>query len=181
MTQMPSVMWFEDLGRGDVALVGGKNASLGEMVRHLGARGVRIPAGFATTAQAYWQFVDANGLREVVGIAFDDLRTRKTPLVEVGSTIRRAFLRGTGRTTLRGPSHRPTGRFADDRAKPMRTSRCARAPPRRTCPTRASPASRRAFSTSAARPRCSTPAAAALPRSLPTARSATGRSKASTT
>ena len=102
MTQMPSVMWFEDLGRGDVTLVGGKNASLGEMVRHLGARGVRIPAGFAITAQAYRRFVDANGLREVVGIAFDDLRTRKTPLVEVGSTIRRAFLRGTWPDDLAG-------------------------------------------------------------------------------
>jgi pyruvate,water dikinase len=46
-------MWLERLGRGDVPLVGGKNASLGEMVQRLGKQGVRVPAGFATTAQAY--------------------------------------------------------------------------------------------------------------------------------
>lgn len=45
------VIPFERLGRGDVARVGGKNASLGEMVAQLGARGVRVPPGFATTAQ----------------------------------------------------------------------------------------------------------------------------------
>ena len=54
-------MWFEHLGRGDVSRVGGKNASLGEMVRHLRARGVRIPPGFATTAQAYWRFMTQTG------------------------------------------------------------------------------------------------------------------------
>ncbi len=101
MTPVPLVMWFEDLGRGDVSSVGGKNASLGEMVRHLRPRGVRIPPGFATTAQAYWRFCDANGLREVVAAALDDLGTRKAPLVEVGSTIRRAFLRGEWPEDLR--------------------------------------------------------------------------------
>jgi pyruvate,water dikinase len=49
----PLVVWFETLGRGDVAVVGGKNASLGEMVRHLTGQGVKVPAGFATTADAY--------------------------------------------------------------------------------------------------------------------------------
>src|SRR5690606_37280695 len=57
---------FEALGRGDVARVGGKNASLGEMVQNLSPRGVRVPTGFATTADAYWRFIDANGLREVI-------------------------------------------------------------------------------------------------------------------
>ena len=54
----PLVIWFEELGRGDVPLVGGKNASLGEMVCHLAKRGVKVPAGFATTADAYWRFVE---------------------------------------------------------------------------------------------------------------------------
>ena len=49
----PLVVWFETLGPGDVAVVGGKNASLGEMVRHLTGQGVKVPAGFATTADAY--------------------------------------------------------------------------------------------------------------------------------
>ncbi|MEO1134584.1 MAG: hypothetical protein AAFX40_18020, partial [Cyanobacteria bacterium J06639_1] len=41
------VLWFEDVGIADVPLVGGKNASLGEMIRELGQRGVSVPAGFA--------------------------------------------------------------------------------------------------------------------------------------
>jgi phosphoenolpyruvate synthase/pyruvate phosphate dikinase len=44
------------LGRADLALVGGKNASLGEMIANLAQAGVRVPGGFATTADAYWQF-----------------------------------------------------------------------------------------------------------------------------
>ena len=44
------VIWFEDLGRHDVPRVGGKNASLGEMVRNLARYGIKVPPGFATTA-----------------------------------------------------------------------------------------------------------------------------------
>lgn len=46
------VVWLEEVGRDDVARVGGKNASLGEMIRALGHAGVRVPPGFATTAEA---------------------------------------------------------------------------------------------------------------------------------
>jgi len=91
----PLVVWFEKLGRGDVSLVGGKNASLGEMVCHLGERGVRVPPGFATTAQSYWQFVDANGLRETMVDSLAALEAGHAPLAEVGATIRHKFLRGT--------------------------------------------------------------------------------------
>ena len=52
------VVRFEHVGQGDVARVGGKNASLGEMVRHLGKSAVQVPPGFATTADAYWHEVD---------------------------------------------------------------------------------------------------------------------------
>ena len=65
-TRSPQVLWYKDIGRGDVARVGGKNASLGEMVRNLGEKGVKVPPGFATTAEAYWQYVEANGLRRVI-------------------------------------------------------------------------------------------------------------------
>ncbi len=91
----PLVVWFEKLGRGDVSLVGGKNASLGEMVRHLGERGVRVPPGFATTAQSYWQFVDANELRETIADSLAALEAGHASLAEVGATIRHEFLRGT--------------------------------------------------------------------------------------
>ena len=89
------VVWFETLGRGDVAVVGGKNASLGEMVRHLTGQGVKVPAGFATTADAYWRFVDANELRGIISSALNDLEAGKITLAEASSSIRHAFLRGT--------------------------------------------------------------------------------------
>lgn len=88
------IVWFEEVGRSDVARVGGKNASLGEMVRNLAAKGVRVPPGFATTAAAYWRFVEANGLRSVIATALDDLTAGKLTLAEAGETIRRAFRRG---------------------------------------------------------------------------------------
>ncbi|MGE0333943.1 MAG: phosphoenolpyruvate synthase [Gammaproteobacteria bacterium] len=90
----PHVIWFENLGRGDVPRVGGKNASLGEMVGHLATEGVSVPPGFATTADAYWRFVEANRLDEAIEGALDDLEASKASLQETGQTIRRAFLRG---------------------------------------------------------------------------------------
>ncbi len=90
----PPVIWFEALRRGDVARVGGKNASLGEMVGGLAAQGVKVPPGFATTAAAYWGFVAANGLKDVIAATFADLDSGKVPLAEAGQTIRRAFVRG---------------------------------------------------------------------------------------
>ena len=89
------MIWFEKLGRGDVARVGGKNASLGEMVRNLDKKGVRVPPGFATTADAYWRYVEANGLRRVIADSLAALEAGHAPLAEVGATIRREFLRGT--------------------------------------------------------------------------------------
>jgi len=90
-----NVILFEQVGRGDVARVGGKNASLGEMVRNLAKHGVRVPPGFATTARAYWRFVEANGLREIIASALDDSANGGASLAESGSMIRRAFLRGS--------------------------------------------------------------------------------------
>ncbi len=89
------VMWFEELGKEDVPRVGGKNASLGEMVVHLTRQGVRVPDGFATTADAYWRFVESNKLKAAITPLLDDLASGKAPLSEVGSGIRREFLRGT--------------------------------------------------------------------------------------
>ncbi|MFA6139826.1 MAG: phosphoenolpyruvate synthase, partial [Hyphomicrobium sp.] len=90
----PHILWFEDLSRADVARVGGKNASLGEMVRNLGTKGVHVPAGFATTANAYWQFIDASGLRDTIARSLEELAAGKATLAEVGDTIRHAILRG---------------------------------------------------------------------------------------
>jgi pyruvate,water dikinase len=56
------LIWFENLGIGDVGKVGGKNASLGEMISQLSAQGVSVPGGFATTADAYREFLTHGGL-----------------------------------------------------------------------------------------------------------------------
>jgi pyruvate, water dikinase len=84
---------FDQIGRDDVALVGGKNASLGEMVRNLGGQGIDVPDGFATTASAYWAFVDANGLRDTIAGNLRDFASGKSTLAEAGAGIRGAFLR----------------------------------------------------------------------------------------
>ena len=57
-------IWFENLRMTDVERVGGKNASLGEMISQLTEKGVRVPGGFATTAEAYRAFLAHNGLSE---------------------------------------------------------------------------------------------------------------------
>ena len=67
-------------------LVGGKNASLGEMVRHLAGQGVKVPAGFATTSDAYWRFVKANGLRDIISSSLNDLEAGKLTLAEDGAS-----------------------------------------------------------------------------------------------
>ena len=85
------VRWFETLSNRDVPLVGGKNASLGEMVRELGPQGVRVPDGFATTAAAYWAFVDANGLRQPIASALARLAAHERSLAETGAAIRARF------------------------------------------------------------------------------------------
>ena len=90
----PHVRWFETLGRGDVARVGGKNASLGEMVAHLDKKGVRVPPGFATTADAYWLYLDANGLQPRIAAALAELAAGKASLAETGAALRRMILQG---------------------------------------------------------------------------------------
>lgn len=67
------ILWFEEVGIVDVPLVGGKNASLGEMIRQLTAKGVRVPTGFATTAYAYRYFIKEAGLEEKLRELFSDL------------------------------------------------------------------------------------------------------------
>ena len=58
----PYVIKLSQLGRGDVESVGGKNSSLGEMIRELSGLGITVPGGFATTAAAYRDFLAQDGL-----------------------------------------------------------------------------------------------------------------------
>ena len=86
---MRYVRLFDELTINDVPLVGGKNASLGEMFRTLKPKGVNVPDGFATTAEAYWAVLDHNGLREPIFSLLADLDVDDVVrLAEVGETIR---------------------------------------------------------------------------------------------
>ena len=67
---------FGDIGLGDVPLVGGKNASRGELHRVLAPKGIRVPDGFAVTARGYHQFLRSAGLVSVIDGALADLDTR---------------------------------------------------------------------------------------------------------
>lgn len=86
-----NVVWFADIGLDDLESVGGKNASLGEMVRHLAGAGVRVPDGFATTAGAYRRFLHQTGLDARIQALLAGLDTEDvTELARVGQEIRRA-------------------------------------------------------------------------------------------
>jgi len=89
MAEQQRVMPLDRLGMSDLAKVGGKNASLGEMIRHLASEGVRVPGGFATTAFAFHEFIDASALRPRIDAALakldvDDVKA----LARVGAEIR---------------------------------------------------------------------------------------------
>jgi pyruvate, water dikinase len=85
------VRWLETVGSGDVEEVGGKNASLGEMIAHLTGQGIRVPGGFATTAAAFRSFVEANGLDEEIRRILGELADGERELAAAGSEIRGLF------------------------------------------------------------------------------------------
>jgi len=80
---------LSSVSNADVARVGGKNASLGEMLQHLQTAGIRVPEGFATTARAYWDFLDRNELRDRIANMLRDLEDGSASLAETGKSIRR--------------------------------------------------------------------------------------------
>lgn len=86
--------WFEDISRTDVPTVGGKTASLGEMIRNLASAGIRVPGGFAITANAYRHFLAHNALEPLMQAELARLDAG-APLAEVGQTIRSAIAGGT--------------------------------------------------------------------------------------
>jgi pyruvate,water dikinase len=89
------VLPFEHLRSNDVALVGGKNSSIGEMIGALGTKGIPVPPGFATTSHAYWQYVDSNEIRDKMAMLIAEWQSGKATLVETGHALRNLFLRGS--------------------------------------------------------------------------------------
>ena len=92
--QVKRVIWFGDVGIGDVPSVGGKNASLGEMIRTLGAKGVRVPDGFATTADAFREFIRVNGLETPIRETLQRFHRKNSSLAEAGAAVRSMILGG---------------------------------------------------------------------------------------
>ncbi|MBS3803194.1 MAG: phosphoenolpyruvate synthase [Oleiphilaceae bacterium] len=83
------IIWFKESGMSDVDRVGGKNASLGEMISNLANAGVSVPGGFATTAHAYREFLAKDGLKERIDSALDTLDVNDVnELARVGARIR---------------------------------------------------------------------------------------------
>jgi pyruvate,water dikinase len=79
---------------GDVPQVGGKNASLGEMIGALERRGIRVPRGFATTAAAYRRFVEHNDLDAAIAEETASYHSEKSSLEQIGKAIRKRFEKG---------------------------------------------------------------------------------------
>lgn len=88
------VRWFDQLGAGDAPAVGGKNASLGEMIGNLREQGVRVPGGFATTAGAYRAFLEHNELEGTLRELTGALARGERSLEDVGRSLRRAVGHG---------------------------------------------------------------------------------------
>jgi len=87
------IIGFEELGMSDVDRVGGKNASLGEMISNLASAGVSVPGGFATTATAYREFLEKDGLRQRIDEALNSLDINDVnELARVGANIRQWIL-----------------------------------------------------------------------------------------
>ncbi|MFC5499366.1 phosphoenolpyruvate synthase [Caenimonas terrae] len=89
-----AVAWFDTLVNADVPRVGGKNASLGELIRNLAAHGVRVPDGFATTADAYRAYVEANGIAARLRPLLAAQARGQATLQATGEAARRLFLDG---------------------------------------------------------------------------------------
>ncbi|MEL6830487.1 MAG: phosphoenolpyruvate synthase [Pseudomonadota bacterium] len=94
MTKSNAVKFFDSLRREDVALVGGKNSSLGEMVQSLAAKGITVPPGFATTSDAFRSFITSNDLGSVLSARLSELSSGKKTLAYTGAAIRHAIAGG---------------------------------------------------------------------------------------
>lgn len=82
--------WFEDLRSSDVATVGGKNSSLGEMTSQLQKFKIPVPPGFATTADAYWETLETSGTKFLIKSELKELEDGRKSLSDVGRSIRKA-------------------------------------------------------------------------------------------
>lgn len=94
MTKEPFVKDFKELRLQDIELVGGKNASLGEMIQVLAQKGIQVPPGFAVTAEGYRFFLQENALQEEIEKELQLLEDHPQSIQKVGKRIRKLILKG---------------------------------------------------------------------------------------
>ncbi|MDR3636373.1 MAG: phosphoenolpyruvate synthase [Isosphaeraceae bacterium] len=118
--QASFIRWFEEIGIGDIPLVGGKNASLGEMYRTLAPKGVKVPNGFAVTAEAYRDFVRQTGLDQRIAEILSDLRTQDVEnLRQRGHQVRQAILAADLSPALEAEISRAYDRLSESSSVPV--------------------------------------------------------------
>jgi pyruvate,water dikinase len=101
LTVQEYVLWYQELGMNDVNRVGGKNASLGEMISNLSNAGVQVPGGFATTSYAFNQFLDKSGVESQIYALLDALDVEDVKaLARAGSQIRQWIIETPFQTEL---------------------------------------------------------------------------------
>src|SRR5665647_362777 len=89
----PLIKKFSDINLADLPVVGGKNSSLGEMFSKLSAKGIKVPDGFATTAHAFWHFLDYNSIRQPLQQLMQQLDKKNfTNLKEIGGNARKLIM-----------------------------------------------------------------------------------------
>ncbi len=101
MKQPNAILWFDAITLDDLPRVGGKNASLGEMVHHLTASGITVPDGFAISAQVYRDFISHNFLQEEIEAQLQRLSSQAQTLAETGAAIRQLISHGEFTESMR--------------------------------------------------------------------------------
>lgn len=92
MKKEANILWFKEINNNDVPLVGGKNASLGEMYSNLTKKGINIPNGFVVTAKAYRYFLKENGIDKKLEKIFYNLDLNKLVNVQKAGRLSRALI-----------------------------------------------------------------------------------------
>ena len=88
---MKNILWFREISMADVAAVGGKGASLGEMENN----GFRVPTGFVITSEAYFKFLDDSGIKKQIVEAIDSIDVENTSQLEAVSANARGLIENT--------------------------------------------------------------------------------------
>lgn len=125
-----NVLWYQSLGMNDVDRVGGKNASLGEMISNLANVGVQVPTGFATTSFAFNEFLEQSGINEKIYQLLDDLDVDDISALGKCGAIIRQWIIDTPflpqmQTDIEAAYAQLAGDFSDDASFAVRSSATA--------------------------------------------------------